>query len=220
MSDQNPTQSVVQRGQLRRKSVPEALSLLDTVCSAAAQCPEVQGDPVALHTLAVLQQALAKTHGSLAERQKLAQALTAAIKTLALDFGELKGAFVSFETAIDVLAKGNAALINRAGLRSRDAKTPPAALETVTEVHCAPGKRPREAIITWPAARGATSYAIEINATPALPEGPWTALVSGTARRRVVVAPAPGAPVLVRVAALGAFGEQAEWSSPALATAR
>jgi hypothetical protein len=76
-----------------------------------------------------------------------------------------------------------------------------------------------EAIVSWPAAPGATGYAIEVNFTPQAPNAVWTALTSGTGRRRVVKAPAPQAQLLVRVASLGSGGTQAEWSDPAMATA-
>ena len=48
--------------------------------------------------------------------------------------------------------------------------------------------------------------------------GPWTALTSGTGRRRIVKAQAPGAQLLARVASLGSGGAQADWSDPILVT--
>jgi hypothetical protein len=81
------------------------------------------------------------------------------------------------------------------------------------------GKRSTEAILTWPAAPGATGYAIEVNFTPQAPNGTWVALTSGTGRRRIVKAPTPQAQFLARVASLGSGGTQADWSDPVMCTA-
>jgi hypothetical protein len=88
----------------------------------------------------------------------------------------------------------------------------------VAVVHSKPWKHPMEAQLTWPRAPGATGYAIEVNYTPQNPTGPWTALISGTGRRRIVKATAPGAQLLARVAALGSDGAQSDWSDPILVT--
>jgi hypothetical protein len=111
-------------------------------------------------------------------------------------------------------------VITEAGCLARGPKAGATALGAVTAVRCKPGKRPAEAILSWPAGPGATAYAIEVSFTPDSPTGPWTALRSGAGRRRVVRAPAPGAQLLARVASLGSDGTQSEWSDVILATVR
>jgi hypothetical protein len=110
-------------------------------------------------------------------------------------------------------------VINKAGLLSRDQKTPAAALGKVTVVHTKPGKHPTEAILSWPAGPGATGYAIEVNFTPQNPTGTWVGLTSGSSRRRVVKGPTPGCQFLARVASLGSDGTQGDWYDAVLATA-
>ena len=82
-----------------------------------------------------------------------------------------------------------------------------------------PGKHPMEAIVSWPKAPGATGYAIEVNFTPQSAAATWTALNSGSGRRRVITGSAAGAHFMVRVAALASDGMQSAWSAPILATA-
>jgi hypothetical protein len=63
----------------------------------------------------------------------------------------------------------------------RDTKLEPKPLGKVSVLHRKPGKHSAESILSWPAAPGATGgYAIEVNYTPQNPQGPWTALTSGT----------------------------------------
>jgi hypothetical protein len=220
MSNPKPVQATVRHGLLQKKTVPECLSTLDNTCAAGAQSPEVQGSAVAKQALAVLQTAVQTAHGSLSTKLSLAQALMAAAKALRVDFEAVKVALVTYEASVGAIAKGDATIINKAGLLSRTQKAPAAALGAVTTLHTKPGKVAGEAIISWPAGPGATGYAIEVNFTPANPAGPFTALTPGTGRRRVVKAPAPGAQFLARVASLGSGGTQAPWSDPILATAR
>jgi len=79
----------------------------------------------------------------------------------------------TYEAAVGVVAKGDAKVINKAGLLSRDNKAPPLPLGKVTVVHQKPGKHPAEGILSWPAAPGATGYAIRGQPPrPATPRGP------------------------------------------------
>jgi hypothetical protein len=220
MSDQKPTQATVRRGVLRRKPVPVCLSIVDSTCDAAAKCPEVLSSPVAQAALLLLQDALATTHGSLSSKLALAQQLMAATKALNHDFQALKAALGTFEAAVAALAKGSGALINKAGLPSRDLTSSPAELEAVAVVNTSPGKHAAEAILQWPAAPGATGYALEVNFTPQDPDGTWLAYSTAAGRRRVVKGPTPGCQFLVRVAAVASDGTRSAWSAVILATAR
>jgi hypothetical protein len=221
MAAKKRTRATVRRSLLVGKKIPDALSAAANTCSAGAQCTEVQNDPVAKQALGALQTATTTAQGSLTRRQALAQALLAAIQTLGNDFDVVRTTLGTYEMAVNSLANGDAAIINAAGLLSRLQKPPPAALGKVSVVHSKLGKHLGEAIVSWPAGPGATSYAIEVNftATPQNPAGTWTALASGTGRRRVVKAPTPGAEFQVRVASIGSDGTQSEWSDTATATA-
>ncbi len=211
--------ATVRHSLLAGKKVPDCLSTLDNVCSAGAQCTEVQGSPVAKQALTALQTAVTGAHGSLTAKQALVQSLMAAIKALSLDFQTVRRALRSYEASVDALADGDASVINKAGLLSRSPKAPATALDKVSAVYSKPGKHPGEAILSWPRGPGATGYAIEVNLTPQSPSGPWTPLPSGSGRRRVVKAPASGAQLLARVASLGSDGSQSDWSDVVLVTA-
>jgi hypothetical protein len=215
----NPKPATVRRSLLNNKSVAAGLSALDATCSAGAQCPEVQAAPVAQQALVLLQKAVTTANGSLTAKLGAAQALATAQKALMADYKAVRIALTTYESAVAAIAGGSATVINKAGLLARDPKSPPAALTKVSVVHTKPGKHSMEAIVSWPAAPGATGYAIEVNFTPQAANAVWTALTSGTGRRRVVKAPAPQAQFLVRVASLGSGGIQAEWSDPVMATA-
>ena len=214
----NPTHATVRHTPLRGKTVPECLSTIDTICSTAAQSPDVQASPVALQALSALQKAVTASHASVSARQSLAQALLIAMKAMASDFATVKVMLDTYEAAVNALAAGSPTIINKAGLLTRDGKPPPTALGKVTVVHTKPGKHATEAILSWPAGPGATGYAIEVNYTPQNPAGTWTALTSGTGRRRVVKSPTPASQLLARVASLGSDGTQADWSDPVLVT--
>ena len=218
MSNPN-TQAKVKSTLTKGETVAAALSSLDAVCSAGAQCAEVQASPIATNALAVLQKAVTAGHAALSQPQQLAQALTAAIKALNIDVAAIRVATHTYEAAVESIAQGNAGVINRAGLQSRAQSVPQMPLGPVSVVHTKPGKSSAEAIVTWPRGPGATGYAIEVNFTPQSPTGPWTAITSGTGRRRIIKAPTPGAQFLVQVASLGAGGTQSAWSDPILAVA-
>ena len=220
MSNPNVNQATVRRTTLQNKSAPECLSLLDAVCSAGDQCSEVKTSPIAQPALTALQGAVTTAHASLTLKEELAKALMAAIKTLDVDLGAVKTALDTYQAAVAAIAKGDASLINKAGLPSRAKRTPPAALQKVISVASKPGKNPGEALISWPAAAGAVAYALEVNYTPLDPNGVWTALTPGRNRRRVVMAPQPSGQFLVRIAALGNGDKQSVWSDAILATAR
>lgn len=211
--------ATVRRTLVRKKKVPNALSILDNVCAAGAQCSQVQGSVIASQALIDLKAAVTTATTSLTSQQALAQALRAAIKTLKLDYGSVEVALDTYQTAVNALAKGDASIINKAGLLSRGRTVVAVALGKVTVVHTKPGQHPGEAILSWPVGPGATSYAIEVNFTPQVAGSVWTALGTGSARHRVVKGPAPGAQFLARVASVDSDGVASDWSDEIMATA-
>ncbi len=215
----NPSNLTVRHTPLNDSRLAQGTATLDKVLSAAAQCQAVQNDPLAKQAVANLQTKVTTLHGSLSSRELVAQALLTAIKVLRLDFDAAKDALVSYEKAVDTVADGDGSIINQAGLLARSTTTTPAALETVAGVTGKRGKQPAQAIVKWPAAAGATSYAVEVNFTPATPAGPWTPVSTSTNRSRVVTAPSAGAQLLARVAALASDGTQGPWSDAILVTA-
>ncbi len=219
MSNPNPTPAVVRRNLLTRKSVAAGLSSLTTACTTAATCPQVQASPLAQQALTLLQKSVTTAGASLSTKQSAELALATARKSLQADFKAVRIALTTYETAVQSIAGGSAAVIVAAGLTARDQKPPTATLEPVSIVRTKPGKHPTEAIVTWPAAPGATGYALEVCYAPQATPLAWVALTSGTGRRRVVKAQAVGGQLLVRVAALGSDGTQADWSPAVMATA-
>jgi hypothetical protein len=214
----NPNNATVQSAVARGTKEAEALKIWGVVCDAGAQCAEVQASPVATGALADLKTAVGNAGGSLAVRISAGLTLDAAIKTLRADYGLLGSAVRTYLAAVAGVAKGNAAIINKAGLKAHIRSTTPVPLDKVSVVHTQVGKHSMESILTWPPGPGATGYAIEVNVTPSNPAGPWTALTSGTGRRRIVKGPTPGCQILARVASLGTGGEQSDWSDPVLCT--
>ena len=170
--------------------------------------------------LVLLVDAVATLHGSHAKKLLLAQLLRAAAKAVSLDRRAVDAALGAYESAVAARAHGDGAFINKSGLLSRDVSSPAAMLDKVTVLHAKQGKHAAEAIVSWPAAPGATSYAIEVNFTPQDPGSTWTALSSAAGRRRVVKGPTPGCQLLVRVASVASDGTLSEWSDVSLATTR
>ena len=220
MATHSSPQATVRHTPLQHKKVPDALAEVDNVCTAGSGCALVTNDPIANQALLALKTSVTNAQTSLGKRLQAAATLAAAIKTLSNDVATVHVTLLAYESAINVLAKGDAAVIRLAGLLSREPNPPQAALTKVSVVHTKLGKNAGEAIITWPKAPGATGYAIEVNFTPSNASAPWTALNSGTGRRRIVKGPTPGAQFLVRIASLGSDGTQADWSDAILATAR
>ena len=211
--------ATVRRSLLARKSIASGLTTLVATCNSGAQCPEVQASPIASQALAALQKAVTTASTALATKEVAALAFAASTKALTDNFGTVRVALQTYETVVAGLAGGSAAIITHAGLMPRDQKAPPATLTAVAVVHAKPGKRSAEAIVSWPAAPGATGYALEVSFAPQAPNPIWTPLASGTGRRRIVKGPSAGAQFLVRVASLGSDGTQADWSPVAMATA-
>jgi hypothetical protein len=214
----SPTRVKVRHTSLDDKTTSEILDTLDTVCATGAQSPDVQGSPVVSGALDVLKSAVAAGHASLAARMSLAQALMAAISALQIDVGAIRVALTSYEAAVGTLPALDAAKITKAGLLARAPKAPAEALGNVTGVHSKPGKHPAQGILGWPKVAGATGYAIQVNTTPQDPAGTWTAMASGSGRRRVVNGPGPASQILARVAAVASDGTQSDWSDPVLVT--
>src|SRR5712692_5551121 len=75
----------------------------------------------------------------------------------------------SYEASVSAVAAGDGSVINKAGLLSQGTKTPAAALTKVSVVRSKVGKHLMESIVSWPAAPGASSYALEVNLTPQNP---------------------------------------------------
>ena len=205
---------------LKGKSPAQCTQLVETLCDTAEHCAEVQSSPIAAPALAALKTALVATQASLGARMSLAQALLAAIKALHVDVIKLKSALGTYASAVEGLAQGDAVVIARAGLLSREPGGHAEALDRVAGVTTRPGKNAcRSDRELAGGRRGAQSYAIEVNVSGD-PAAAGTALKSGTRRRRVIKAPVAGGQLLVRVASLAGDGTQAEWSDWILATAR
>ena len=220
MNPTNPSHSTVKHVPLNPHKVAAGVAAVNNVVNAGNQSAAVQGSPVAKATLGALQAAAGNTQVALTAKLAVVQEHQTATKTLNLSFSNLGDSLRSYEASINVLANGDGAVINGAGLLTRAAKPPTAALGEVPVLHTKLGKLPGEAIVSWPKVDRATSFAIEINTTPATPAGPWTALNTGSSRRRVITAPAPGAQLLARVAAVQSDGTQSPWCTPILVTAR
>jgi hypothetical protein len=200
----------------KKMSVSESLTALDAVGNAGSACAEVQASPVAAGALTALIAAVGAAKKSLARKLDLLAQLKAAMKDLSVDFGKVRVATRTYQSAVEGVALGSAQIINKAGLEARTVTVSQGVLERVSVLHSKPGKHPTEAILTWPKAAGATSYAIEVNLAPNSATPTWVALTPGTGRRRVVKASAPGGQLLARVAALGTGGAQSDWCTPLL----
>jgi hypothetical protein len=216
----NPTTLTVRHTPLSKDKVPEGAVTLDKVCSAGTVCAAVQNDPLAKQALAALQTKTTALHASLSGKQQAAQALLAASKVMWIDLAAAGEALTNYEAAVRTVAAGDGSIINAAGLLSRPVRAPAQPLSIVTEVAGKKGKEPGQGIVSWPAAPGATSYALQVNFTPQTPASPYTMVSTGTKRSRVVKAPATGAQFLAQVAAVASDGTMAAWSDAILVTAR
>ena len=135
------------------------------------------------------------------------------------DTDALVKAVRAYEASVNVVAGGDAAVIHEAGLGARTDTPALPALGRVTALRSRPGKHAGEAVLSWPAAAGATHYAIELGFDPAARKGSFTALPAGTSRRRVVKGPHRSL-MLARVRAIANDGTRADWSDTILVTTR
>jgi hypothetical protein len=214
------TRAAVRHTKLGHRSVAAGLAKIDTMYAAGARCQEVLASPLAALALEDLRVALAATHACFAAVVTAVLEERAVTAALAKLFARADATVRVYERNVDAIAAGDAAIIAGAGLLVRDASRPRSPLGTVTALAGKPGKRSREAILSWPAAKGARGYAVEVSFTPESPDGPWTSLPAGFRRRRTIVAPAPGAEILARVAAVDGQGNRSEWSPAILVAAR
>jgi hypothetical protein len=220
VADKSINRAAVRRGLGAGKKPPDFVATVAATCATGASCQEVTSTTVGAAALAALQKALGTSQTALSSKQAALLVLLTTAKALLLELAGLRSALSSYESVVGTIAAGNAAIINKAGLLSRDQKAPTAALGVVEDVTSKPGKALTEAILRWPAVAGATGYAIQVNYTPATPTGPWTAITSGSRRRRVVKAPTAGGQFLAQVAAISSDGVQSAWSASILVTAR
>jgi hypothetical protein len=208
----------VSRAQISREKEADAIVKAEQICAAGAQSQKVQGSAIVKPALDALQTNVKQGRQFLNQKVQLAQALALATKSFGNSFGKIVSSLATYETSVEDLAGGDAAVIVDAGCTPRDTTSPTSTLGMVTDAAGGLGKMPAQTILTWSKVSGATHYAIEINMTPATPAGPWTALPTGSRRRRVITSPAPGMQMLVRVAAVASDGTQSPWSSPILVT--
>jgi hypothetical protein len=220
MPVQNPKHAKVKHTPISKNKVGDSVKKLDAIVSAGTQSADVQNSPIAKQALSDLAGAVTNLHGAMSSKESLALALAAATKALGIDVTAASSALRTYESAVNTVADGDASVINKAGLTARDEKTPPSALGVVTDVRSKPGKLVTEAIVSWPAVPGATSYAMEVNYTPSNPSGTYTALASGSSRRRTIKGPTPASQFLARVAAVASDGTQSDWSAPIVVTTR
>jgi hypothetical protein len=220
MSNPNPTRSTVRRTLIRKLKVPDALSILNTACSAGGACPQVQGSPLATEALGELKEAVSVATAFLTTKQKADQDGRAAGKALKKQLRTVRTALFTYETAVNGVADGDAAVITKAGLPSRDESPAPKALEMVNKLSSSLGPNPKQARISWAEAPGATGYAVEVNFAPQASPPGWVSLGTCSRHTKMVTAPAPGAQFLVRIAAIASDGTLSDWCDPILATAR
>lgn len=220
MPDENPNRCTVRCGKLTRLTPPESLVVAQTICTSGAQSGAVQGSPIAQAALGELAASVQEAQGLLQAKMNLVTALRGAISALNAGMADVRRKLAVYEGAVDSIADGNMAVINEAGLDARAIKPPPAQLEPVKSVRSRPGKTSSWAVLSWPAAAGAGSYAVGVNFNPTTPDGPWTTFTAASNRSRAVQAPAAGAQFLARVASVGRDGTQSDWSPTILVTAR
>jgi len=216
-SDNNAT---VRHTALAHRAVAEGLVKLDAICAAGALSPEVQASPLARLALEALKAEVAVLHEAVTALANAIIENRAATAAVHAAFGMLDGRVRLYERTVRNLAHGNAAIIARAGLLSREIRRPGTALGTLTAASGKPGPRDAEVVLSWPEVKGATGYAVEVSYGAESLDGPWTALNNCSRRRRVIEAPAPGAQLVARVAAVDARGTRSAWSPPILVTAR
>jgi hypothetical protein len=214
------TASAVKRTPLNRHKPAAGVQTLQGVVTSGTASSAVQGSALAKQALADVQTALAPFAAAVTAKTNAEIALDAARKVLTVQFNVAAVAIRSYEVAVSALAGGDPAVITGAGLLTRDAKTPAAALGAVKDLRSTLGKAAKEAFLRWPLVPGATSYAIQVNWTPSAATAVWTALPNGTSRRRLVVAPTQGAQFMAQVAAIRSDGTQSAWCDAILVTAR
>jgi hypothetical protein len=212
--------STVKRTPLSVHEPDAGVTAVQAIVAAGTASPEVQASPVAKAALADLETALSPVPATLTSKANAATALSAARTALTTQFAEVEVATRTYEASVNGISGGDPAIIARAGLLVRGQRTPAAALGVVTDVRGTPGKQVKQSILQWPEVPGATSYAIQVNWTPATPAGPWTALTSASSRRRVITAPAQGVQFLAQVAAISSDGTQSAWCDAILVTAK
>jgi hypothetical protein len=220
MPSRKSSHAKVKRTRFDRSGVAAGLDKVDAIVRVGSKCPKVQECPAMAQALAGVGAAAEAARARLRRKQQLAQALETEQKGLRSDVAALLRTLRLYEAFAEDMAAGDGAKIASAGLPVRHAKTPPAALAPVTSVRSRPGKLPGEAIVSWPPAPGATTYAIEVGLDPTSRQGPWTPLPAGTRRRRVIKGPGPGSQLLAHVGAVAGDGTQAAWSDPILVTTR
>jgi hypothetical protein len=203
------------------KDVTEALSALTITCNAGAASTDVQSDPVCAAAQADLQTKVTAANQYLATKQKADQDAAAAGKKLFAAFKLVRSSLSTFESAVNAVAKGDAAIITKAGCEARP-ETPVAssAVEKVEKVTSTLGKNAKESLLHWPEAPGAAMYAVEVNHDPQNPAAPWISLGTVTRRTKLVTTPNPTGQFLARIGALDSDGKAADWSDPILAIAR
>ena len=151
MNPQDPVKSTVKRQTLQGKKVADALAVLTTTCNAGAQCTEVQGDAVAAAALTDLVGKVTTANTCVMAKQKIDQDRKAAAKKVNSAWTHVKTSLTTYETSVDGVAAGDAAVITKAGLESRhEAPTTTPTLQQVVKVTSTLGKVAQQSVLHWP----------------------------------------------------------------------
>ena len=192
MNPQSPVKSCVRRNMIDGKDVADALTVLTATCNAGAACTDVQNDAVGAAAQADLQAKVTAASLALGVKQKADQDARAAGKKLFSAFTLVRAALATYETSVNGIAKGDAAIINKAGCDARpEVSGSSPQVSKVEKITSALGKNARESVLRWPATAGATMFAVEVNYDPKNPSAPWTPLGTVTRRSKLVTVPNP-----------------------------
>ncbi len=173
---------------------------------------------MATATLGDLKTANATMRTTLVSHTALVVSYRASCKAVLQANSALETATSAYMSAVDNIAGGDAAIITRAGLLSRDGVTRIMDAAVPENLHGETTKVSAEAIAAWDIAAGASAYRLKVNFTPSDPTK-WVELSPGRARPRTITPPAPPLQLLPPVASIGSE-ESSDWCAPVMLTSR
>ena len=220
MNPTNPSHSTVKHVPLNPHKVAAGVAAVNNVVNAGNQSAAVQGSPVAKATLGALQAAAGNTQVALTAKLAVVQEHQTATKTLNLSFSNLGDSLRSYEASINVLANGDGAVINGAGLLPAPRSRPPppsARCRCCTPSSASCRARPSSAgprSIARPASQSRSTRRPRPRQGRGRRSTPAAAAAASSRR------PRPERQLLARVAAVQSDGTQSPWCTPILVTAR
>ena len=194
-----------------RLTSEKRIQAFETIASVASSSKLLVGNTALAQAVTDLKKAADAAQSAVTQRDAARKALRNQEEVLVQQEEQLIGVAESFRANVDLVAKGDVALMTELGVAPPAARSAPAIPVAPTDLISKPGKAPGEVTLQWKRPKKAMSFLLQTSVDPPT-DASWTPLAAVT-QTRTTLKVVSGKRMWVRVASVGSLG-QSEWTSP------